>query len=111
MAGKKGKARNDRVIVLYSLEEFERLRQLFARSTCRTYGAYVRKVSLEEPVQMIVRNGSFDSFVEEVIALRKEMASVRDLGPFTPENQERLLRLQLDIQICINKIGDLCMRQ
>ena len=111
MAGKKGKVRPHRVIVLYSTEEFEQLRQLFARSTCRTYGAYVRKTSLEEPVQMVVRNGSFDSFVEEAIVLRKEMAAIREQGVFMPEHQERLVRLQEEIQACINKINDLCMRQ
>jgi hypothetical protein len=111
MSGKKGILRCNRVIALYSIEEFERLRQLFARSTCRTYGAYVRKVSLEEPVQMVVRNGSFDSFVEEVIALRKEMAAIREEGQFSTGDQERMQLLHVEIQACINKICELCMQQ
>lgn len=101
----------DRVIVLYSAEEFGKVRMLFARSTSRTISSYVRKVSLEEPVGVVMRNGSFDAFVEEVVVLRKEMMRLLGEGNWNPGDRERLVRLQEEIRVSINKIAELCMRQ
>lgn len=109
MARRKGKLRADRVIVLYSSDEFDRLRQLFARSTNRTISGYVRRISLEEPVQVIHRNGSFDSFVDEITVLRKELAAIREQGALSPAMQERLLRLHENLQERIDQIVELCM--
>lgn len=111
MSGKPGKLRKQRVIVLYSDEEFEELRKIFARSICRTYGSFVRKVSLEEPVGMIVRNASFDGFIEEVILLRKAMMTIYQEGKWSPANQERLVQLHEKIQSVIEKIALLCTPQ
>ena len=108
MSGKPGKVRRQRVIVLYSDEEFETLRKLFARSICRSYGGYVRKVSLEEPIGMVIRNGSFDAFIEEVIVLRKAMLEIYREGKWNAANQERLVQLHEEIQRVINKIAILC---
>jgi len=96
------------VIILYSDEEFDALRKLYARSTSRQISGYVRKVSLEEPVGIITRNGSFDAFIEEVIVLRKEMMVIRHEGKWSSANQERLLALHQEIKLVIDKIADLC---
>src|ERR1700743_1404804 len=108
MSGRPGRIRTQRVIVLYSDEEFEVLRQNFARSVCRSYGGYVRKVSLEEPVGMVVRNGSFDAFIEEIVVLRKAMMEVYREGKWSPSNQERLVQLHQEIKLIIDKIAVLC---
>jgi hypothetical protein len=109
MARQKGKVRNKRIIVLYSNEEFQQVKMLFARSMSTTISSYVRKVSLEEPVEIINRNVSFDDFIGEIVQLRKEMADIRQL-PLTSEGELQLIRLQGDIQLRINQISDLCMR-
>ena|SRR6185312_15975504 len=108
MSGKPGKLRKQRVIVLYSDEEFEELRKKYARSTSRSFSHYVRKVSLEEPVGMIVRNGSFDAFIEEVIVLRKAMVEVFREGKWSSANQERLVQIHQEIKLIIDKIAALC---
>jgi hypothetical protein len=110
MSGKPGRIRTHRVLVLYSDEEFEELRQIFARSTSRSFSHYVRKVSLEEPMGMIVRNASFDAFIEEVIVLRKTMREVfrEGKGKWSPSNQERLVQLHQEIKLVIDKIAALC---
>ena len=108
MSGRPGIFRSQRVIVLFSDEEFEVLRQWFARSTSRTIAAYVRTVSLQEPIGIITRNGSFDAFIEEVITLRKTLAEVYHQGKWTPANQERLIGLHQEIKLVIDKIADLC---
>ena len=108
MSGRPGKFRTQRVIALYGDEEFEVLRKLYARSTCRSISGYVRKVSLEEPVGIVTRNGSFDSFIEEIIVLRKKMMEVYREGKWSLANQERLVILHQEIKLVIDKIADLC---
>ena len=103
------KARTHRVNLCYNDEEIEELQKKYARSTCQTLSSYVRKVSLEEPVEMIVRNGSFDSFVDEIVVLRKEMKVISQQALLPPDMQERLVQLHEEIKIYIHKIADLCM--
>ena len=109
MGRRPGKLRTERVIVLYSTEEFEELRKLYARSTSRSFSSYVRKVSLEEPVGIVTRNGSFDAFVEEIVVLRKAMMTIYQEGQWSPANQERLVHIHEEIKIIVNKIAELCM--
>ena len=110
MSGKPGTVRRKKVVVRYSGEEFEELRKKLARSTSRSLAHYVRKVSLEEPVG-VVRNGSFDSFIEEVILLRKTIKEIYQEGKWSPANQERLVQLHQEIKLVIDKIAVLCMPQ
>ena len=109
MARKPGKIRTQRVIVLYSDEEFDKFRRLFACSTSRTFASYVRKVSLEEPVGIVMRNVSFDAFMDEIVVLRKEMSAISRLAQLTPEKQDQLVQVYENIQHSIYKIVDLCM--
>ena len=109
MSGRPGIPRNQRVIANYSEEEFERLRELYARSTSRTFSAYVRKVSLEEPIGITTRNESFDGFVAEIIVLRKVMTDIFQDGKWSPADREQLLQIHEQIKSLINKISILCM--
>jgi hypothetical protein len=102
MNKKAGTKRTERIIVLYTEEEFARVKKHFARSTSRTMAGYVRKVSLEEPVEITVRNASFDAFIDEIMVLRKEMAAC---------SKESLVELHVEIKNKINKIVELCMPQ
>lgn len=87
-------------------DDLERLRRDASKSTCRTVTAYCRKLLLGKPVRVFYRNQSFDSFIEEAIALRKEMELLRKLGTFTPAIVERIIFLQEEIKRTINKIFD-----
>jgi hypothetical protein len=108
MSGKPGKLRSQRVIVLYSEDEFEALRKLYARSTSRTFSAYVRRISLEEPVNIITRNESFDGFVAEIIVLRKVMTDIYQEGRWSSIEQGQLVQIHEEIKSLINKISMLC---
>jgi len=70
--------------------------------------SYVRKVSLGDPVEICIRNQSFDDFVEELIPLRKEMATALKEAAAEP-GLERVIRVQEDIKVIMNKILSLCM--
>jgi len=60
-------------------------------------------------VEMIMRNGSFDSFMDEIVVLRKELGVISRLAQLTPEKQDQLVQLYENIQNYIYKIADLCM--
>jgi len=111
MSGRPGMKRNQRVLVLYTDEEFEVLRQKFSRSTSRSYSHYVRRVSLDEPVGIVVHNGSFDAFIDEIVVVRKAMQEILRQGQWSPANQERLVELHQELKSVIDKIAELCMRQ
>ena len=109
MPRKAGVPRTERQMILYTEEEFMRLKKLFVRSVSRTLSSYIRKVSLEEPVEVIERNGSFDRFIEEIVELRREMAAIRKTNGISPELANRLILLHESIQSTINQIAELCM--
>jgi hypothetical protein len=92
--------------VAVSKEEFEKAKKRLANSTCRTLTELVRKSVLGKPVTTFTRSRSFDEFMEEAIALRKEMQAIRQNLPFTIEGETRLIAIQEDIKTCINKIFD-----
>src|ERR1700744_3482713 len=92
-----GNKREERVLVLYSQEEFDRLKVLFCHSLCKTIANYVRTTSLQQPVSIVHRNISFDSFLDEVIELRQELSEIRKL-PFTESRADRLIKLQEEIK-------------
>ena len=102
------KKRVEKVAIFYTVEEFEVLKKRFAKSTCRHIPNYVRKLSLGEPVEVIFRNASFDTFIEEIVQLRREMSQIRQL-PLTAQRESQIIRLHDDIQTKINKIAELCM--
>jgi hypothetical protein len=97
------------VKVRYTAEDFTRLKKAFARSTCRTIAGYIRKLSLQQPVEILHRNASFDDFVGEIVRLREEMSAVHHIASWTPDQRARLLFLQAEIQSSIDKIAKLCM--
>jgi len=108
MRQKSGNPRTERVLVLYSKDEFSQLKKHFVRSTSKTISNYVRNVSLEVPVEIVHRNLSFDGFVEEIILLRKQFNSIRQWN-LTPETEQQIIRLHEDIRTKIYQISDLCM--
>ena len=96
---------------MYNAKEAKKLDALFSRSTCQTLGEYIRKVSLEEPVEMTYRNLSLDRVVDELIELRNTMESVRGQWPGDCAKVDQLIRIQEEIKQIINKIADLCTRE
>ena len=48
----------------------------FSKSTCRKMSDYTRKVLLDKPVTVNVRNQSLDDFMNEMIVLRNELNGI-----------------------------------
>ena len=69
---------------------------------------YVRQISLQKPVIVAMRNRSFDLFIDEIVVLRKEMTGIRARAEFGPGLAERLVQIEEEIRILIQKIAELC---
>jgi len=97
-----------RVTIQYTEEERKELRKKVTNSTCRTTSEFIRKATLGRPLHVFYRNKSFDEFVDECIALRKEMRTIRETMPMDSLGVARLLAIQENIQTSITKLLDQC---
>lgn len=69
------KIRNKFVVVRLNEQEYERIHQLFQKTTERYVSAYLRKVLLQKPVVVKYRNASADDFLKDMLQLRKQLAA------------------------------------
>jgi archaellum component FlaC len=56
--------------------EYEKVQKKFSKTICRKLSDYVRKVLLDKPVTVNMRNESLDAFMAEMIALRNELNAI-----------------------------------
>lgn len=62
--------------VRLSETETKKLSGLFQKTTCSSLSEYARNVLLKEPVTVLFRNQSADSFLEEMLHLKKELNAI-----------------------------------
>jgi len=62
--------------IRFSETELNKIKDGFSKSTARTLTAYMRKLLLNKPVTIKVRNASLDAFMTEMIALRNELNAI-----------------------------------
>jgi hypothetical protein len=60
------KARQRRLNVRLSQQEWDKVHKLSSKTTCRSVSEYARKVLAEKPVKVFYRNQSFDEFDEKL---------------------------------------------
>lgn len=106
MSKKKEDIRARSKVITFTAGEYEKLEKAFAGTTCRTLMEYLRKLILRKRITTYYRNKSFDEFVEEAILLRNEMRSIREKLPEDTQQIGRLIQLQEDIKLAINKLVD-----
>ena len=100
MGNKKPKKHNGKNInVRIKNEDFERLKQGFANSTCWTMTDYCRKLLTGKPVTVFYRDQSLDVFIDEAIMIRKTLQNVE-------KGNAHLTPLINEIKNCINNIYD-----
>lgn len=108
---RKKQNRDQRLRLYYTSEEYAELKTLAARSNHRTISGYVRRASLQRPIVIATRNASFDRLIDEIILLRQELSALRQGIVFTTEQKARMVQIQEDIRVLINKIAELCMQR
>ena|ERR1700676_1460134 len=57
-------------------EEYEKIYQLFQKTTCIKLSEYTRKVLLNKPVIVKYHNQSADNFLTEMILLKNELSAI-----------------------------------
>lgn len=62
--------------IRFSESELEKIKTGFSNSVCRNLTDYMRKLLLNKPVTVKVRNASLDAFMTEIIALRNELNAI-----------------------------------
>ena len=100
--------RDRRLRLYYTAQEYELVKGLTAQSNHRTVSGYVRQVSLQKPVIVAVRNRSFDTFIDEIIVLRKEMGTMMERPVLSFEQRKRLVGIQEEIKTLIHRIAESC---
>src|SRR6266498_5259463 len=60
----------------FSETELKKIKSGYSNSTCRTLTEYMRKLLLNRPVTVKIRNASLDAFMAEMIALRNELNAI-----------------------------------
>jgi hypothetical protein len=118
--------RTRKVTLRLTLAEYAQLQDRFQQTTCRALSAYLRRLVLEKPITIKVRDASLEALVEELILLKgelnaighnynqavKKLHTLRQLPEFRDwlraqaALQEALLQKIAAINTCIAKIGD-----
>ncbi len=60
----------------FSETELKKIKSGYSNSTCRTLTEYMRKLLLNRPVTVKIRNASLDAFMAEMITLRNELNAI-----------------------------------
>jgi hypothetical protein len=97
--------------------EHEQIHRQFRQTTCRELSDYARKVLLQKPVTVNQRNQSLDDFMNEMMALRKELNSlgnnfnqaVKKLHSLSqiPEFRSWLITWELERKMLQNKVEEI----
>ncbi len=72
------KARQRRLNIRLSAEEWDKVHKLAGNTTCRSVSDYARKVLAQKPVKVFYRNKSFDEFEERMSTLLPQLETDRE---------------------------------
>ncbi|MDP4260060.1 MAG: hypothetical protein Q8937_17675 [Bacteroidota bacterium] len=86
--------------------QFQKFKECVAASTCRTNAEYARKLILGKPVRGRVYNASLDILIEELVALRRELATLAGNPALSPQEKVHLNNTLALIQNKIDQIAD-----
>lgn len=100
-------------------QEWKDFEEGYAKSTCRSHSEYARKILLEEPVNIVYRDQSFDDFEEQMTSrFLPLLEQFNDcLGQLSPSDPILLAFLQSlskifkDIRKLLTKLSDLCAQK
>ena len=87
-------------------EEGELLHKRMQGTTCRSKSEYTRKLLLGKPVRVLTRSESIDDLIEELVGLRRDLASLTAKTFFVEGEGARVLCKVNEIKEIINKLAD-----
>lgn len=65
-----------KVTIRLKTTEYDQLCTQWHKTTCRKLSEYARRLLLSKPITVTYRNASADAFLEEMLALRKELSAL-----------------------------------
>ena len=68
--------RNKWIHLRLTADEHKKIERGFSQSTKRKMSGYIRYILLEKPITVYTRNKSYDEFVTEMLALRRELNAI-----------------------------------
>ena len=93
------------VAVMVTLDDYQRLQERFAVSTCPTLSAYCREIMLSHPVTVRYHNAASDEFLIVALELKRELDdALRNLREVLPTQDPHLAFRLADL---ISKVDEL----
>jgi hypothetical protein len=106
----KGRKRPLIVNFTCSKEEYETIKALALRTTCRSFSEYARKLLMGKGVVTTVRNRSLDGLIDELNPIYNLLERLVGQPGWTMKEREELLRLLELISSTVYKIIEQCIR-
>src|SRR5690242_15197768 len=76
MRKEKREVRKKMLVVRMNDEEYNSLQKLYSTSSCRTLSQYLRKVGLQQPVSIKIRNQPADDLLQQFIGFKNELNAI-----------------------------------
>ena len=92
-------------------KEYQKVKEGFALTTCRSLSEYVRKLMFGRRITICYRDRAFDDFIEEAIRLRKALLLCADQGGFDEHERMKLLQKTEEIRSIVIKISETCLQK
>ncbi|MBN8856070.1 MAG: hypothetical protein BGO55_16595 [Sphingobacteriales bacterium 50-39] len=89
-------------------KEYEKIKEGYAATTCRSMSEYVRRLMFDRPITVCYRNRAFDEFIEEAIRLRKTLLLFCNQGGLKDLERNELIQKIEEIRSVIIKISETC---
>lgn len=95
--------------VSLTLLQLERFEQAFRQSACHSKSDFIRKKMFDDPVTVIVRNGSLDHFVEIAVKLRRDLLDILSKPSVGAYDHTKLELIVNELITELQKISKSCL--
>ena len=92
-------------------EEYQKVKDAYAATTCRSLSEYLRKLIFRKRITVSYRNRAFDEFIEVGIRLKKALVLFCEQGGSDEQERMRLVRDVEDIKLILIKISEICLQK
>ncbi|ETZ20142.1 plasmid mobilization relaxosome protein MobC [Pedobacter sp. V48] len=56
--------------------ESRKINERFRKTAYKDLSSYIRKILMDKPITVVIRNQSFDQFIQEMILLKNELSAI-----------------------------------
>lgn len=92
-------------------KEYDAMRELSRLSTSRSFSEYARKVLLNRPVTITIRDLSLNSLIDAVNGIRNELEGLLDRPSLKQADINQLAALIKELKLIFYQIADQCIQK